>query len=430
MVDISPFRAFRYQTSRRKEDVSKYICPPYDVISPAGREKLVKKSENNVVRLELPLEGGDAHESPGAIFTRWKEDEILQQDRVPSFYLLETTYRIKDAFAPRKELKRYGVLVGLKLEVPGKGAVLPHEKTLPKAKEDRLRLMHAVNANISPIFGLFFESKDSWKKWVRKAIRGPLLSKGKESAFLSHRMWKIHDSKLIGELKSLVKKKELYIADGHHRYEVAWAFKEEKMKIESGRRRAGWNYVMTYICPMEEEGLLMLPTHRLVKKERSVMEWKKHLRGMFELRKSKSASSLVAALLKSKPEERVLGWICRGGCYWLKLREGISIDLCLPHRSPALRSLDSVLLHDLILEEAAGEQYVKDQTIFFMQDLDEMQKRIKKDPSLTGFVLRSAGVNALAKVASEGQVMPPKTTYFYPKVPTGFAIMPLDQKIQ
>ncbi len=431
MVDIAPFRALRPSDGKKHTEVSSFICPPYDVISPAERLDLVKKSPTNVVQLELPE--GDENEKYKNAFTilqKWKNLEVLQHDRKPSFYILETTYKIADPFAPKNSLKRYGVLVALRLEAPGKGNIKPHEKTLPKAKEDRLKLITAVQTNISPIFGLFFDNKDEWPKWLSHIVRDEPLMTGKEKENLEHRLWKIDDQGLISQLQTMLKNKELYIADGHHRFEVSWAYKEMQLgQNPSAGLEESWQHVMAYICPMEEPGLLMLPTHRLVKSEKSFEEWEAHLKTVFDISPVEKVEELISTLSRPKKKERILGWITGKGNYFLTLKTEISIDLCLAHRSEALRALDVVLLHDIALGEGPDMNFLKDKEMEFTRDIPEMVRRTKADSSWTGFVLSSPGVESLASVASAGEVMPPKTTYFYPKVPTGMTLMPLDQRI-
>ena len=431
MVDVAPFKALRLAGEKKNADISSFVCPPYDVISPEQRAAIVKRSPQNVVQIELPAgEGGQKYAAAAKTLAKWKEQEIVQSDRKASFYVLETAYRTDDPFAPKKTLKRYGVLAALRLETPGKGAVRPHERTLPKAKEDRLSLLSSVRTNVSPIFGLFFDEGKKWPAWIRKATKGTALCRAKENAHLEHRLWKVDDERTIAQFRDLLKGRELYIADGHHRYEVAWAYKDGRLKSEpEAPRSAAWNFVMTYVCPMEESGLLMLPTHRLVKTEKSFKEWKKRIESIFEAESVASVDDLVDRLRNAPAKDRVLGWTSSEGLFLLRLKETISVELCLSHRPAALHGLDVVLLHDLVLDEARGVQYVKDKTIFFVQDVHDMAKKAAADPTLTGFVLRSAGVESLARVAQAGEVMPPKTTYFYPKVPTGFALMPLDQKI-
>jgi len=431
MVEIAPFRGLRFTSDKKYSDISKYICPPYDVISKEERAQLIKRSQRNIVQLELPSgEGNDKYSQARTILESWTDQNWLQLDRYSSFYLLETTYRIDDAFAPKKKLKRYGVLVSLRLETPGKGAVKPHEKTFPKAKEDRLNLIRKVQTTISPIFGLFFDKKKEWPKWISKVIKKKPLVHGREKKDLEHRMWKVEDPALQVRLRTLLKKKELYIADGHHRYEVSWAYKEERLKGNpSANPRNGWHSMMTYICPIEEAGLLMLPTHRLVKSSKSLQDWQKHLELLFKIEPVKNKKTMVHLLAHPKKGQRVMGWVNQKGIFKLTLKPSLSIDRCLSHRPKALRDLDVTVLHDLALGETSGTNFLGKSQLEFTRDLNKIEKRSKNDPSWVGFLLGSPGVEGMAKVAAAGEVMPPKTTYFYPKVPTGITLMPLDQRI-
>lgn len=431
MVDIQSFRGLRPVIQKNKSDISHFICPPYDVISPAERENIVKRSPTNVIQLELPSGEGEAKYSNAAsIMKKWIDVDVIQKDRKPSFYLLETTYRINDPFAPQKPLKRYGVLVALKLETPGKGSVKPHEKTLPKAKEDRLHLLRAVQTNVSPIFGLFFDKKNDWSRWIAPLIKQKPLAKGKEKKDLDHKLWKIDDVKVHQKLQKLLKSKELYIADGHHRYEVAWAYKGEQLTVNpQAEAHEGSNYVMAYVCPMEEKGLLMLPTHRLVKSNKSLEEWKNHLSSIFDFTPVKNVAALVKVLANTKRAVRTLGYVTKEGSFTLTLKSQISIDRCLEHRPEALRALDVVLLHDIALGEAAGINFLTEKELIYTRNLKEIDEKINQENGWVGFMLGSPGVESLASVAKAGEVMPPKTTYFYPKVPTGFTMMPLNQRI-
>ncbi len=431
MVDIAPFRALRYAGGKKGNDISKVICPPYDVISSEERAALIDKSATNIVQVELPSGAGrEKYANARELLRSWQEIDVLQKDREPAFYLLETSFQIKDAFAPGSRLKRYGVLVALHMETPGRGAIHPHERTLPKAKEDRLSLLQSVQTNVSPIFGLFFDKKDQWSRWVRQVVKSAPISKGKEKSGLEHRMWKVDTPRLQNELKRLVRPKDLYIADGHHRYEVAWAYKEERLQAEPrAGLECGWHRVLCYVCPMEEAGLLMLPTHRLVHSTKTLSDWRTHLESFFDILPMEKFGDVVKLLAKPRSDkERLIGWATRGGTYVLKLRKDISIDRCLSHRPAALKGLDVVLLHDLALGEAPEGEFLKEKEVIYTRDLLDIQKKTTADTAWVGFLLSSPGVKAMANVASAGEVMPPKTTYFYPKVPTGFALMPLNQK--
>jgi uncharacterized protein (DUF1015 family) len=429
MVDIAPFRALR-PTSKKGADISGFICPPYDVISPHQREAIEKKNPRNVVLLELP-KGDESSKfaNAGRILKKWRAQGLVQEDRVASHYLIETTFKIDDPFAPKQALKRYGVMTALRIEAPGKGAVHPHEKTLSKAKEERLNLITALDADISPIFGLFFDKQKKWRSFVNKVIKKSPLVSGKESKELSHRMWKIDAPALNKQLRAFLKTKDLYIADGHHRYEVSWAYREQRVAADSNAvEEAGFRRVMTYVCPMEEPGLLMLPTHRLIRSVHTIQEWREHLSQYFKFEPVASMAALVKVL--SAPSRRQIGWVHAEGIELLSIKPGVSVDQLMPERPAALRALDVVLLHDVAMGEGVNPDFLRDKEIIFTRDVDGMKTLAEKEPLWTGFVLGSPGVASLAKVAEAKQVMPPKTTYFYPKVPTGFTLMSLDQEIQ
>jgi len=428
MVDVAPFRALRY-VPEKKNDISRFICPPYDVVSPHEREAMGNKLPKNIIHIELPSGEGDLkYANAATILNDWRGSGLLQGDRNEAFYLLETTYKISDPFAPEGQLKRYGVLSSLRLETPGKGSVRPHEKTLPKAKEDRLKLLTALRTTISPIFGLFFDKQKKWQTWVNKTIKKKPLIVGNEHENLKHRMWKIDDVKIHKELRAMLSTKELYIADGHHRYEISWAYRENRLQSEpKAPLDAGFRRVMAYICPMEEKGLLMLPTHRLVRSNRNVEEWRTHLESVFNIVPVKNMNAILNVL---RAETGTIGWVNADGQFLLKLKKGLSIDRCLQHRPAALRELDVVVLHDLALGESNEKPFLTEKEVVFTRDVKGMDALTRKDRAWVGFLLASPGVASLARVASAGEVMPPKTTYFYPKVPTGFTMMPLEQPIR
>jgi len=243
-------------------------------------------------------------------------------------------------------------------------------------------------------------------------------------------MWKIIEPSLVSRLRSLLKEKDLYIADGHHRYEVSWAYKDMRSKetLDADLPK-GWDYVMAYLCPMEEPGLLMLPTHRLIKSDKTFEQWKAHLKTVFDIAPVKTIGEVVETLARLEPSERALGWMHAEGFFLLTLKKDLSIDRCMAHRPEALRSLDVVLLHDIALGEGPGIDFLKDKEVEYTRDIEEMVRRTKPNPAWVGFLLASPGVESLARVAKAGEVMPPKTTYFYPKVPTGFTLMPLNKGI-
>jgi uncharacterized protein (DUF1015 family) len=181
---------------------------------------------------------------------------------------------------------------------------------------------------------------------------------------------------------------------------------------------------------MEEPGLLMLPTHRLIRSVHTIQEWRAHLSQYFEFEPVASMGALVKTLSAQKPVKRQIGWVHAEGIELLSIKSAMTAASLMPERPEALRALDVVLLHDVAMGEAVAPDFLRDKEIIFTRDLNGMQALADKEPLWTGFVLGSPGVASLANVAQAQQVMPPKTTYFYPKVPTGFTLMPLEQEIK
>ena len=197
---------------------------------------------------------------------------------------------------------------------------------------------------------------------------------------------------------AFLKSKDLYIADGHHRYEVSWAYREQRLAADSSAvNEAGFRRVMTYVCPMEEPGLLMLPTHRLIRSVHTVQEWREHLSQYFTFEPVASMAALVKVL--SAPSKRQIGWVHGEGIELMSIKPGLSAEQLMPARPAALRALDVVLLHDVAMGESVKPDFLRDKEIIFTRDLGGMKTLADKEPLWTGFVLGSPGVGSLSKVA-------------------------------
>ena len=237
MTDIIPFRAARYD----KKNISDLICPPYDIISPSEKTGYLKKNPYNAVRIEYPSN----YQSAKKKFELWSVKKVLIKDLLPSFYIYEQSFTFKE-----KKYVRSGFFAILKTEKFGKN-IFPHEKTHAAPKLDRLNLLKTTDINTSPIFCLFSDKKEIFRKIVlkikkQKPLNFAYIPNGKE------KMWIIDDKKIIKSLKNLLKNNKILIADGHHRYETFFEYTKG-------------GYILTFLCPFESNGLLILPTHRLIK---------------------------------------------------------------------------------------------------------------------------------------------------------------------
>ncbi|MFQ5957018.1 MAG: DUF1015 family protein, partial [Candidatus Brocadiales bacterium] len=261
MATIAPFRGYRYNPEKI-EDLSQVICPPYDVISPRAREEFYDRHIHNIIRIilgkDLPgdTEFRNKYTRAAQFLKSWQEEEILQRDPQASIYAYEQEFSIEG-----KMLTRRGFIALVKLEDLRTGSIFPHENTLPKKKEDRLRLMRACRANLSPVFALYPEENTEVYETLRPATSAPPEIDLMWTDGTRNRVWPISDWATIETVSKFMDKKPLFIADGHHRYEVALSFSNEVKGSLGGRA----DYVMMMLVSMNDPGLFILPIHRLVR---------------------------------------------------------------------------------------------------------------------------------------------------------------------
>jgi uncharacterized protein (DUF1015 family) len=398
MATIAPFRAVRYNTSK-VSNLSNVICPPYDVISVADYHGLLKKNPLNLVRVELPLAQGkvDRYAEANKFWQKWQNQRVLLQDKEPAYYGYEQRFLVGT-----QPFFRRGFFAALKLERPGKGSIRPHERTFPKHKEDRLRLMRATQANISPIFGIFASHKKTQTLISTLMQQKPLVT-ARDSRGVTHRLWRWTDPKVIEALTRAVGAGEVLIADGHHRYETAWNYAEERKQGSKGASR----YVMTFLCPLEDPGLVIQPTHRAVRWDSDFTEWQDRVVPSFTMQKMGSLTTLLSRL-RAKQQHAAMGMVVGGGkLFWLKPKNG---------KSP---TLPVVQLHERILKDIPLEN------ISYNQDPRETILAIQRAEAHVAFLLPPPDKEVFARLCKSGRLLPQKSTYFYPKVITGFVMRSL-----
>ena len=417
MAHIIPFKGLLYNPEKVSGD--DVTAPPYDVITPDYKETLYRKSPYNIVRIDSgKVMAGDTDTSnkytrARDLLKKWVKEEILVRDETPAFYGYEIDYLFS---GERKQLK--GILALVKIEELGKG-IYPHEETHSKPKADRLNLMKSCFANISPIYSLY-NSPDKIVSTILSDIhKAPFIS-GTDADGARHSIFKITDKSQIESIVRELYDKPLFIADGHHRYEVALEFKKEmEAKEGKGERAKGevktkggpWDYVMMFLANMADEGITILPAHRLVRglKENDIYQ---KLESDFTISRLPETVTVPGPL--SLEGKNVFGLYMdkEQCCYILKYkRDGLS-DL-----PPALKDLDVVVLHELILRRDLG---ITD--IAYEMDINEAVGRVRKGDFDGVFFLNPTGIGDVERVALSNLRMPPKSTYFYPKVLTGLVI--------
>lgn len=412
MAQIKPFKGLLYNKNKIK-DISAVVAPPYDIISPDEQQRLYRQSPYNVVRLILGKEFArdndfnNRYTRAAGYLEDWPDKNILQKDKEEAFYIYTQDYTQEN-----KKKTRYGLIALLELEHFSLGKVLPHEVTSGKPKEDRAKLLEKVRANLSPVFTIF---PDRQKKITRIFIRQ---TKGQslfdfKSGGVRQRLFRLSDKKIIAKLKKLFRDKTIFIADGHHRYEAALSLKHI------------YNYIMVYLVALNDEGLSILPTHRLVKLPFKITkeEILNRLSRFFEVQKVSRAALMFGQIKKQRKSNKAFGLFLGGRDYFvLKLNKA-------DKNNKVSENLDVSLLHRLIFKKILKIEEAKfnPKIIYYTRDVNLALSLVNKHKYDAVFFLNPTKLSQVKDMATSKLKMPHKSTYFYPKPLSGLVINTFNQ---
>ncbi len=415
------------------------VAPPYDVISAEMQEALYRRSPYNVVRLILGRQyDGDGPDDNR--YTRAKRDleswiakGILVEDLQPAVYVYEQRFR-----AAGRDLTRRGIICAIEMSPFGQGTVFPHEETFSAPKADRMHLLKATKANLSPVFGLTPDDDRSLSALLEEAVsscRDHI--EVKEDAGVLNRLYAVSDAGMIGRLAEAIKPRPIFIADGHHRYETALNYRDERRAAENYKGPLGtrpYDDVMMMCVPMSDPGLVILPTHRLIKRSAgSLAEKLPAAADKYFRLKEADRGELERLASGDAAGPAVIGLAVRrtGGLYTLTLASMEPMKDALPGMSDAYRELDVAALHSLLLERCLGmtrEAIGRGEQITYVKDAAEALDRTvgpAADHEAT-FILRPTRIDQVRAVAAAGEKMPHKSTYFYPKLLSGLVMRRLN----
>src|SRR4051812_15342046 len=417
MADVQPLNTLRYDLGAvgALEDV---IAPPYDVIDDALRAELAARSPFNVVEIDLPrpAEGRDPYLHAADTFQAWRQEGVLVQEREPALWLLQQEYTAPDG----SERTRKGFFARVRVQDYGAGRIRPHERTHPGPKEDRLRLTRATRANLSPTFSLFPDPGGTTQEALQP--RGEPFATSSDRDGTLNTLWRLAEPDQIAALQEALAQAELLIADGHHRYETARVYADEVGG--EGEHR----YVLMFLCSLQDSGLTIFPTHRLLKDLDG--DRRAALRGAIE--QHFDVSEIPAAELEPPPGERVEFGYFDGQDkrpLRLTLKEQSIADAALEGRSDAYRHLDTAVLEAVILKGALGmseDDVANKRGLGYSKGFADARDAVESGRADAAFFMRATPVDQVREVAEAGESMPPKSTFFYPKIPTGLVFNPLD----
>jgi uncharacterized protein (DUF1015 family) len=422
MADVQPLRALHYDpaTAGPLQDV---VAPPYDVIDSEQRAALIERSPNNVIAVDLPRGEPDPYAAAREQFERWQEQGVIVRDEQPAIWTHTQDYTGPDG----QRRTRRGFFCRVRIEGYGPGRVRPHERTHPGPKEDRLRLTRATRANISPIFSLFSDPANAAWGALEPATKQPPWGEVTDADGTVHRIWRVADADAIAAVQAATRDAELLIADGHHRYETMQAYAEE-VEAAGTPPNDEHRYILMCLVALEDPGLTVFPTHRLVNKldEPRRQALADALTRDFEMREV--SADEVAPEPGSGPLE--LGYVSSQDerCYRLTLKDQAIADVALSGHSDAYRHLDTGVLETLLLKGALGlsdDDISHFNGLFYARDTAEALRVVRAGEYEAAFLMRPTPIEQVREVAAEGENMPPKSTYFFPKLLTGLLFNPL-----
>lgn len=425
MADIKAFKGMRY--TEKAGEIEELVCPPYDIISEAERAAFLKRNEHNVIRLELPADeagGQDKYAGAGRILQGWFDDGILKPDMDEGLYIYELQFRENVETGEVKSLK--GLVCLVRLEEFANGIVLPHEETLSKAKDDRLNLIKATNANFSQIYSLYQDEAHITRQRLDNLSMSAKPRYDFDDGLVRHRLWVANDPVFISAIHDDFVDRKLYIADGHHRYETALNYK--KYCAANNVYNPSADYVMMFLADMADDGLVVFPTHRLIR-DMTDFDSSKLLvscEEFFDIETMPPFESGedMGKALKAGTQKK-LAFYSNEKCAVLTLKDSSIMESLLPEMSQASRMLDVTILHSLILERLLGidrENMANQVNLRYTRSFDEATQSVQSNESNCAFFLNPTAVSEIGEVAACGEKMPQKSTYFYPKLITGLVM--------
>ncbi len=434
MADIRAFRAFRYDLGR-VGNLSDVVAPPYDVIDPALQRTLYDRSPYNVVRLELNQEEPNDNETENrytraARFLRdWQRDDVLIQDSARSLYVVYQDFEVEG-----RRYTRRGFLSRVRLEPFGSGRIYAHEETMSGPKADRLKLFHATGMNLSPIFGLYPDSDDEVMGRIDAVVRNTLPLQATDHLGVVSRLWPVTDQHLVSAVTGLLSPKPVFIADGHHRYETSLRYLEERRAAvaHSGEEldsESPANFTMMMLVGMSDPGLIILPTHRLISGLPSLNAERlsEILAPHFQVERigtGQKGARDAWETIEADGSQDLLGFGTVADGAWLTARfrsPQMMAERAVNH-SPAWRGLAVSILHVAVLDGLLAQATGGNPECKYVHLLREVTEATEAKQCQLAALVPPATMQHVEEIAGNLEKMPPKSTYFYPKLLTGLVL--------
>lgn len=434
MPNIQPIHGIRFNLGKVGA-LSDVVAPPYDVIGPDFQDELYAKHPNNTVRLilnkELPTddEADNKYTRAKTLLRQWQEEGVLVKDAQPAIYVYHQIFEYAGATYTRK-----GFMAGLEVQRFGEGCVFPHEQTHSAAKVDRLMLTTTTKTQLSQIFGLYPDSASEVQSILEDAIRGETPLEAEDHLGVMHRMWVITDPAIIASVQDKIGKKPMFIADGHHRYETACNYLDQ-LRQEGITKDHPAHYVLTMFIAMEDDGLVVLPTHRLFPgvPEMTADALREKLNGFFTFEDAPAGPDAAEEIwedIETRGSQGVIGLYTKKDDRWTictitpagveKLAEKGVAD----EHTPEWRTLGVSILHRLIMDTLLNQPNAPKPT--YVHLVSELVDELKSHDYPLAALVMPATVHDITTLCLQNERMPQKSTYFYPKLLSGLVFRSVD----
>jgi uncharacterized protein (DUF1015 family) len=414
LARIVPFSAVHYNTSRFGQDLTRFVAPPYDVID-QGMEKRLKEDRLNITHITLGNEN-DAYQLSARRLDRWLDDEVFVRDPERAFYIYEQTFQSPDG-TPRV---RSGIVGLVQLEDLSKGGILPHEMTIQKHRSDRLELMTATKGDLEQIFMLYDDPTGEIEGILQGSRKREELLRFVDTDGVHHRIIKMSDAETVSRVSSILEKARLLIADGHHRYEVSLEYRDRMRAKDRPEGEMPYDFVLATLVSFRNPGLVIFPTHRLVRglSEEEVSGLRTRLEREFEIKEYASPEELTKAVDSSSTGAFGV-WIATKNLFMLASRKKDA------QAASPLDGLSVFLLQERVLKAMLGftqEMLDKKINIEYVKGTQASKAAMQSGEFQACFFVRPPSVQQVMEVARTGQRMPQKSTYFFPKIWSGTLI--------
>ncbi len=420
MALVKPFKAMRFTESAG--EIGSLVCPPYDIVSDAQRADLLSKNEHNLIRLELPR-GENPYKEAAMVTKKWLDGGVLCCDEQDGIYVYEEKFTVKG-----KDYSFKGFVSLVRLHEFSEGIVLPHEFTLSKAKQDRFNLMTETGCSFSQIYSLYMDPEKTVSSKIAALSQRDADISFTDDDGVTHSLWCVYDRADIEFIQNEMKDRKVYIADGHHRYETALNFAHANSKdfADDSERT---NYCMMILVDMENDGLVVFPTHRIIHSLENfdAREMLSRCKDYFEICENLGLSDMQPCLdaAAEKGEKAFAFYGGNGSFTLLTLKDKAIMRKLLPSLSEASQNLDVSVLHNLVLERIFGidkENMANQKNLTYTRDISEAISAVDEGRANCAFLINPTLVTEIRDVAAAGEKMPQKSTYFYPKIITGLVM--------